>query len=97
MLTIDGVTVRFGGVKAVDNFSTEVADGEIWATAVKVTVAPGSRSTVLWMLPVPVAGVTLAPAEATVDQFVLVIPAGKRSATVAPVTALGPLLLTTIV
>jgi branched-chain amino acid transport system ATP-binding protein len=29
MLTIDGVTVRFGGVKAVDNFSTEVADGEI--------------------------------------------------------------------
>jgi branched-chain amino acid transport system ATP-binding protein len=29
MLTIDGVTVRFGGVKAVDNFSAQVADGEI--------------------------------------------------------------------
>lgn len=29
MLTIDGVTVRFGGVKAVDDFSAQVADGEI--------------------------------------------------------------------
>ena len=29
MLAIDGVTVRFGGVKAVDDFSAQVADGEI--------------------------------------------------------------------
>ncbi len=29
MLAIDGVTVRFGGVKAVDNFSARIPDGEI--------------------------------------------------------------------
>ena len=32
------------------------ASGLIWATAVKVTVPPGSRVTVVLMLPVPLAG-----------------------------------------
>src|SRR5438874_2614511 len=48
------------------------------------------------MLPVPLA-VQLLPADAAHVQLALLMPAGSVSVTVAPVTALGPALLTTIV
>src|SRR5579883_3223954 len=62
-----------------------------------VSDAPGSRSTDVFTLPEPVGSATLAPAEATDVQVALSIPAGNMSVTVAPVTAAGPLFLTTIV
>jgi hypothetical protein len=49
------------------------------------------------MLPVPPAVFPVAPPAATDVQVALVIAAGKVSVTVAPVTALGPLFLTTSV
>src|SRR5271157_5013742 len=75
-----------------------VAEGEICATSVKVTVAPGTRLTrSLTMLPVPLDVTTLAPAVATAVQVAEVMAAGSGSLTAAPVTADGPLLLTTMV
>src|SRR6476646_3086069 len=72
------------------------ASGLIWATAVKVTVPPGSRVTVVAMLPVPLVWATLEPAEATAVQLTAVIAAGKRSATAWSTAVLGPALLTTM-
>src|SRR6516162_3005823 len=74
-----------------------VAAGLIWATAVKVTVPPGSRVTVVRMLPLPLAAATLEPGEATAVQLTAVIAAGKRSVTAWSTAVLGPALLTTMV
>ena len=65
----------------------------------KVTVAPTGRSTVVARAPVPLAGpVTLPPPVAPANaQPAPVTPAGRGSDTLAPVTALGPALLTTMV
>src|SRR6478735_6960736 len=59
-----------------------VAEGLTWATAVKVTVPPGSRVTVVLMLPVPLAAATLEPGEATAVQLTAVMTDGKLSVTV---------------
>ena len=76
----------------------EMGDEELFATQwVKVAVPPASRFTLeVEMSPVPEAGQD-EPSEAeqvqvTPDSFV-----GKVSATVAPLTSEGPLLVTTIV
>ena len=61
-----------------------VADGLIWAIAVKVTVPLGNRSTVVAILPVPPGWATLDPAEATAVQLAVVMADGKRSETSAP-------------
>src|SRR5262245_52769753 len=58
-----------------------VADGLICATAVKVAVPPGSKVTVVRMLPLPLAAATLEPAEATAVQLTAVMAAGKLSVT----------------
>ena len=73
------------------------ASGLIWATAVKVTVPPGSRVTVVLMLPVPLAAATLEPAEATAVQLTAVIADGNTSVTAWSTAVLGPALLTTMV
>src|SRR5262245_8630691 len=73
-----------------------VAEGLIWATAVKVTVPPGKRVTLVRMLPVPLAAPTLEPAEATAVQLTAVIDDGKRSLTAWSTAVLGPSLRTTI-
>src|SRR4029450_6657324 len=73
------------------------AFGLIWATAVKVTVPPGSRVTVVLMLPVPLAAATLEPAEATAVQLTAVIAEGNTSVTAWFTAVLGPSLLTTMV
>src|SRR5262245_7285395 len=57
------------------------APGLSWATAVKVTKPPGSRVTVVLMLPLPLAWATLEPGEATAVQLTAVIAEGNRSVT----------------
>src|SRR5262245_24819751 len=74
-----------------------VAAGLTWATAVNVTVPPGSRVTVVRMLPVPLAWATLEPAEATAVQLTEVMTDGNRSVTAWFTAVLGPALLTTMV
>src|SRR5690242_471159 len=65
---------------------------------VKVTLAATGRSTVAARAPLPLDGpTTLAPPLVADDHNAPMIPTGSRSVTVAPFTALGPLLLTTIV
>src|ERR671930_246993 len=66
------------------------------AVAVKVALPPESRLTLAAILPLPEAG-QLEPADAAHVQVTPETCAGKLSVTVAPVTALGPALLTTIV
>src|SRR5215467_11425090 len=66
------------------------------ALTVKVAVPPLSRFTLAEMFPLPLAG-QLEPALATQVQLPMVNPVGAVSVTVAPVTALGPLLVATIV
>ena len=71
-----------GGAATVAVLVNEpVAAGLTWATAVKVTVPPGSRVTVVLMLPVPLAAATLEPAEATAVQLTAVIAEGNTSMT----------------
>src|SRR2546426_44190 len=76
--------------------SEPVADGLIWATAVKMAKPPGSRVTGVTMLPKPLGTATLDPAEATAVQLAAVMAAGNRSITVASTAVLGPLLVTTM-
>ena len=73
-----------------------VADALIVAVTVNVAEAPTGRSTVALMLPLPLAGQVAPP----VAEHVHVVPvraAGMMSATVAAVTAEGPVLVATIV
>src|SRR5580765_7670849 len=74
-----------------------LAEGLIWATAVKVTVPPGSKVTVVPMLPAPLAAATLEPGEATAVQLTAVIAEEKLSVTVWFTAVLGPALRTTMV
>jgi len=66
------------------------------AVAVNVAVPPLSRLTPAFKSPLPLAG-QVDPADATHVHVTLATWAGKLSVTVAPVTALGPALLATIV
>lgn len=67
------------------------------AITVKLALPPFARLTVVLMLPAPVVAPQLEPLEAIHDQVALVSLAGRLSTTVAPDTALGPLLVTPIV
>ena len=58
---------------------------------------PAGKSTVSLMSPLPLAVKPAAPPLPTAVNVSLAIAAGKISLTTAPVTALGPLLLTTMV
>src|SRR5436309_1882922 len=58
---------------------------------------PGGMNKVSLMLPLPEAVKPVAPPVATLRYDTLVMAAGRLSVTVAPVTVLGPLLVTTIV
>src|SRR5262249_24709245 len=95
---VGSVTPAGGGPWAV-LFRVPVAEGSIWTVKVKVTVALTGRSTVVARPPVPLLGpVTLPPPLLAVNvQLAPVTPAGRGSETLAPVTALGPLLLTMMV
>src|SRR6516165_102556 len=66
-----------------------VAAGLIWATAVKVTVPPGSRVTLVAMSALPLVWATLEPAEATAVQRTAVMAARKLSVTCWSTAVLG--------
>ena len=67
------------------------------AVNVKVAVPFTARFTVVLRFPVPLVAVQLEPADAAQVHVAPLNVAGKLSVTVAPVTAIGPLLVTTIV
>lgn len=67
------------------------------ALTVKVAVPPGSRLTVVSMFTLPLGAPQLEPAEAVQVHVLITRPPGMMSLTCAPVPALGPALLTTIV
>src|SRR5262245_54290426 len=88
-----------GGVAVTVLVSEPVALGLIVAVKLKVTLALTGRFTVVAKAPLPLAGPeTLPPPVLPVAvQVPAVTPAGSGSETAAPVTAFGPVLLTTIV
>src|SRR5229473_3294657 len=90
-----GSVVPAGAVTLAVLLRLPVAEAEMLAVTVNVAVPPFARLTVVLMLPVPLVAPQLA-AGAHV-QLALLMPAGSASVTVAPVTALGPALLTTMV
>jgi len=67
------------------------------AVKLKVAVPPTARLTVALIFPLPPGTAQLEPAEAVQVQVALLNAAGKLSVMVAPVTAMGPLLVTTMV
>src|SRR5262245_12921536 len=101
LLVGSGSVVPAGGVAVAVLVREPVAEGSIWTVKVKVTLAPTGRSTLVDRAPVPLAGLlalTLPPPPLSVAvQVASVTPAGRGSDTLASVTALGPLLLTTMV
>src|SRR5712675_2465934 len=85
-----------GAVTVAVLLSVPVARPEIVQVEVYVTLPPAGRLTVLLMLPANVPAVQVPPPAPT--QVVLQVSvAGKVSATVAPVAALGPALLAVMV
>ena len=74
-----------------------VADGLTFAVTVYTIVLPTGILTVSLILPVPDPLKLLAPPVELAVQVSLVMPAGKLSVIVPPVTACGPLLVTTMV
>src|SRR5262245_15901674 len=96
-LLSSGVLSPGGTATVAVLLNVPVAAELIWATAVKVTVPPGSRVTVVLMLPLPLAAATLEPGEATAVQLTAVMTDEKKSVTCWSTAVLGPLLLTTIV
>src|SRR5438132_431421 len=77
--------------------SDPVAAGSMFPVRVYVAVPPTGRWSVVLMLPVPLAAPQLEPADATHAQVAPVRAAGTVSVTPAPMTELGPLLVTMIV
>src|SRR5262245_6940773 len=76
-----------------------VTAGLTWTVKVKVTVALTGRLTVVARAPLPALGPATLPPPllAVAVQVALVTPVGTESETLAPVTALGPALRTTMV
>ena len=87
-----------GGVTVAALTSEPVALGLIAAVKLKATLALTGRFTVVARAPLPFWGpVTLPPLVLPVNvQLAAVTPAGSGSETLAPVTGLGPVLLTTM-
>src|SRR5579884_457168 len=88
-----------GGVTVAVLLNVPVAEGSIWTVKVKVTLALTGRSTLVDKAPPPSVGpVTMPPPLLSVSvQVAAVTPSGRGSDTLAPATALGPVLLTTMV
>src|SRR5580765_2429674 len=94
-----GSVTPAGGVTEAMLAREPVAEESICTVKVKVTVAPTGKSTVVARPPLPPPGPLTAPPPVapTNAQLPPVAPAGRRSDTLAPLTALGPALLTVIV
>src|SRR6516225_874233 len=94
-----GSVTPVGGMIVAVLVNRPVAEGSVWTVKVNVTLALIGRLTVVARSPVPLLGpATLPPPVALTNvQLAAVTPGGTESATLAPVTSLGPLLLTTMV
>ena len=92
-----GSFAPLGGATVAIFVSVPVALLEIVAVSVNVAVPPTAKLTVAEMLPFPLGVPQLDPDEAVQVHEAFVNAAGKLSVTVAPVMALGPALLTTMV
>src|SRR5262245_59158332 len=94
-----GSVTPAGGLTVAILSRVPVAAGSTWTVKLKVTVALRGRSTVVARPPLPLVGPVTAPPPLLVVavQLAEVTPAGRGSDTPAPVTALGPAFLTTIV
>jgi hypothetical protein len=90
-----GSDVPAGGVTVALLTRFPVALATTKPLATKISVPPLTTSTVVLMLPVPLAG-QLEPVSALQVQVTPVIVAGKLSITFAPIAALGPALDTVI-
>src|SRR5262245_27509146 len=98
LLPGSGSVVPAGGSTCAVLTRRPVAEGLTRTVKRKVTVAPTGRSTVVARAPKPLAGpvTTPPPLLAVADQVAAVTPAGRGSDTLALVTSLGPVLLTTM-
>ena len=92
-----GSVTPAGAVTVAVLASVPVAFDATLATTVYVTAPPTGKSIVSLMLPLPLAVKPAAPPLPAAVKVALAIPAGSTSATLAPVTSLGPLLVTTTV
>src|SRR5262245_5903541 len=94
-----GSVVPAGGLTVAVLTREPVAEGLTRTGKVKVTLALTGRVTVAARAPVPLAGPVTVPPPllAVAVQVAAMTPAGRGSETLAPVTALGPALLTTMV
>src|SRR5262245_42855256 len=89
-----GSTIPGAATLAVLTSSPSALDARVPAT-VNVAAAPGARSTVVAIAPVPDAVLQVAPLDAAHAQTALSKAVGNTSETVTPVTLPGPLLVTT--
>ena len=97
LFALFGSVTPEGGAMVTELVRVPEAVGETVAVSEKVAVPPTAKSTVALILPVPLAEPQLEPLDAVHVHVALVRVAGKLSATAAPETALGPLLLATMV
>src|SRR5262245_52568807 len=101
LLVGSGSVVPVGGVTVAVLVNEPVAEGLTWTVKLKVTLAPTGRSTLVDRASLPLAGLlTLTlppPLLSVIVQVAAVTPVGRRSEMPAPLTALGSLLLTTLV
>src|SRR5438552_2907941 len=97
LLALFGSFIPAGGVTVAALSNVPAALRESVPLAVNVAVPLGSRSTVVLMLPLPLAAPQLDPADAVQTHVTFVKLAGKLSVTVALATAPGPLFVTVMV
>ena len=91
-----GSAIPLGVATVAVLVSVPVAVLDVCAVRLNVAVPFTARLTVALMLPAPLGEPQLEPAEAVQVHVALLKLAGSTSVTVAPVTAIGPLLVTTI-
>src|SRR5262245_46721883 len=94
-----GSVVPVGGVTLAVLSRVPVAEGSIWTVKVKVMLSLTGRSTVVDRAPMPLVEPVTAPPPllSVAVQVAEMMPAGRESDTLAPVTALAPLFLATMV
>ena len=97
LLVVSGSTAPAGAVTVAVLTSRPVALGAIRPVTVNVARSPASSVTVVARLPVPEAAAQLDPVSAVQVHAGATSATGNTSVTLAAVTGLGPMLVTTIV
>src|SRR5688572_6029624 len=96
LLAVSGSTAPAGAVTVAVLTSTPVAFAAITPVTMNVARSPASSETVVARLPEPERAAQPDPASAVQVQTGATSTTGNRSVTLAPVTGLGPMLVTTI-